>query len=105
MRKDSQGFYLAPVQDHKDLRINQKGRAEIDRRIEKEERQGVRLRKLGWEIQEERERNTRDIKRSLFSSSMAVDPICVSESIEKQQGGEQHSGKWSELTENQQGGI
>jgi hypothetical protein len=64
----------------------------------------VRLRKVGWEIKEERERITRDIKRSLFSSSFAEDPTCAPESIGNQQRGEQHSGEWPELTEIRQGG-
>jgi hypothetical protein len=39
---------------------------EIRRRIEKEEKQGAILRKLGWESEEERERLARDIKHRLF---------------------------------------
>jgi RNA recognition motif-containing protein len=47
-------------------RLNQKRRLEIRRRIEKEEKQGAILRKLGWQSEEERERLARDIKRRLF---------------------------------------
>jgi hypothetical protein len=46
--------------------LNQKGRSEIARRIGREEQLGVRLRKLGWEIEEDCERLAREIKRRLF---------------------------------------
>jgi hypothetical protein len=42
----------------------------ISRRVYKEETEGVRLRNLGWEREEERERLVRAIKRSLFSSQL-----------------------------------
>jgi hypothetical protein len=39
-----------------ELDINQKGRAEIIRRIDAEELKGARLRNLGWDQEEEHER-------------------------------------------------
>jgi hypothetical protein len=51
-------------------RLNQKGRAKIAVRVQREESQGVRLRRLGWEREEERKRLARAIKRNLFSSQL-----------------------------------
>lgn len=52
--------------------LNQKGRSEIVRRIVCEEQQGTRLRNLGWEIEEERERLARKIKPRLFGTDYSL---------------------------------
>jgi hypothetical protein len=71
----SHGFVLAIK--CKEFHINQKVRAEIVRRIEREETHGARLRKLGWEFEEERERTARDIKRSLFSRNLTNEGVTI----------------------------
>ncbi|CAN6315420.1 unnamed protein product [Urochloa humidicola] len=54
--------------ENKQRYINQRCRSEIIQRIDKEE-QGVKLRRLGWESEEERERIARSIRRSLFGTN------------------------------------
>jgi hypothetical protein len=66
--KEIAGSQIAPKTRARNYYINQKGRSEIVRRIDKES-QGIRLRRLGWEEEEERERLAREIKRKLFCSS------------------------------------
>jgi hypothetical protein len=84
-------------------------RAEIDRRIEREEIQGARLRRLGWESEEERERIARDIKRSLFSGNRTNErgnDYLVRGSTEGGEGKnfsnqESNGGRWLQTTGNQ----